>query len=313
MPPFTLPLISEGIPGKLKSEDRWVCWRWERRGSKWTKVPINAASGGRADSTKPSTWAPYTKAVRCAEARGLPGVGFVFTGSPFAGADLDGCCDPETGRLEEWAREIVAELDSYAEVSPSGTGVKVFVRGTLPAGRKRKGRIEMYDSSRFFTVTGHRLPEAPTSVMGRTEQLAALHRRVFGPAPGDSPAKPRHARPADLPGGADLDDAELVRRATAAANGKKFATLWSGDRSGYGSGSEADLALCSMLAFWCGPDESRIARLFGESALCREKWTGREDYRKRTIAAALECRSEYWSKPGSGKVYARRKAVISVG
>ena len=98
--PFTLSLISEGIPGELKSEDQWVCWRWEYRNSKWTKVPINTASGGCADSTKRSTWTPFAEAVRYDEARRLPGVGFVFTGCPFAGVDLDGGRDPETGRLE---------------------------------------------------------------------------------------------------------------------------------------------------------------------------------------------------------------------
>lgn len=323
MPPFTLPLISEGIPGELKSEDRCVCWRWERRGSKWTKVPINAASGGRASSTDPSAWSSFEEAAQYARKNLLPGIGFVFTDSPFAGVDLDGCRDPETGRLEEWAREIVAELDSYAEVSPSGTGVKVFVHATLPPGRKRKGRIEMYDSGRFFTVTGHRLPDVPISVMERTGQLAALHRRVFGSAA----TWQDHARPIASSGGMALDDAELVRRATAAANGEKFARLWAGDTGGYADGdnegrSEADLALCSLLAFWAGPDESRIDALFRQSGLMRRKWDERHygdgrTYGQGTIGHALAGRSEFWSERVSpmsaGKVYARRKGAVSVG
>jgi primase-polymerase (primpol)-like protein len=296
-PPEALRFIVDNVPSDLKGWNGWVPWRWEFRGGKWTKVLVNAASEARASSTDPSTWSVFEEAVRYARKNLLPGVGFVFTRSPFAGADLDGCRDPETGRLEEWAREIVAELDSYAEVSPSGTGVKVFVRGDLPPGRKRKGRIEMYDSGRFFTVTGHRLPEVPADVMERAGQLAALHRRVFGPAPDEAPERQAHARPADPPGGTALDDAELVRRAGSAANGEKFARLWAGDAGGYADGdnegrSEADLALCSLLTFWCGPDEARIDRLFRQSGLMRPKWDERHygdgrTYGQGTIGHAL--------------------------
>jgi len=307
--PRALPLIPDGIPGELESEDRWVPWRWESRNGKWTKVLVNAASGCRASSTDPSSWSRFEQAVRYAQEKRLPGAGFVFTGSPFAGVDLDSCRDPETGRLEEWAREIAAKLHSYTEASPSGTGVKVFVRGALPPGRRRKGRIEMYDSGRFFAVTGHRLPDAPTGVMERTKELAALHRHVFG----SPPAKPQHSRPADLPGGADLDDVELIRRAASAANGEKFARLWAGDTSGYADGgnaghSEADLALCSLLAFWAGPDEERIDRLFRHSGLYRPKWE-RDDYRSRTIGAALASRDEFWAPHARRRASQRRGAV----
>lgn len=311
MTPRALPLIPDGIPGELKSEDRWVCWRWETRGGKWTKVPTNAASGRRANSTDPSTWSAFEEAVRHARKNLLPGVGFVFTGSPFAGVDLDGCRDPETGRLEEWAREIVADLDSYAEVSPSGAGVKVFVCGVLPPGnpRKRKGQVEMYDSGRFFTVTGHSLPDTPPDVRERGAELAALHRRIFGE--GDSGVSPRR-RTEHHAGGTALDDAELVRWASTAANGEKFARLWAGDAAEYANNgnegrSEADLALCSLLAFWCGPDEDRIDGLFRKSGLMRPKWE-RDDYRSRTIGAALDCRGEFWA-PHARR---RRRGVVSI-
>jgi len=167
-PPEALPLVIDNVPDELAAPDHWVAWGWEYRNGKWTKVPVNAASGARASSDDPSTWSPFEEAVEYAQRKLLPGVGFVFTGSPFAGVDLDDCRDSETGHVEPWAREIVAALDSYAEVSPSGTGVKAFMRGTLPPGRRRKGRVEMYDSGRFFTVTGHRLPGAPAGVASPT-------------------------------------------------------------------------------------------------------------------------------------------------
>ena len=150
--------------------------------------------------------------------------------------------------------------------------------------------------------------------------------RLLPPLPSENPRRAPHSRPTDPPGGMVLDDAELIRRATAAANGEKFARLWAGDASGYANGdnegrSEADLALCSLLAFWCGPDEARIDGLFRRSGLMRSKWDERRygdgrTYGQGTVGHALAGRSEFWSERAStmsGKVYARRKAVISVG
>jgi len=329
-PPEALPLIVDNVPDHLPTVAHWVDWCWEKRASKWTKIPINAASGARASSTDPSTWSTFEEAIWYARKNLLPGVGFVFANcNPFAGVDLDGCRDPQTGRLEAWAREIVAELDSYAEVSPSGRGIKVFVRGTLPPGRKRKGPVEMYDSGRFFTVTGHRLSEAPADVTERPEELAALHCRVFGVAPSVAPEGQSQTRPTTPLGGMVLDDTELVRRARAAANGEKFARLWSGDTSEYADGgnegrSEADLALCSLLAFWAGADASRIDVLFRQSGLMRPKWDERHygdgrTYGQGTIQHALAGGMEFWSGRSSiagvvgGTVYARRKGAISLG
>ena len=71
---------------------------------------------------------------------------------------------------------------------------------------------------------------------------------------------------------------EVIRKALSASNGERFSRLWYGDTSGYGSHSEADLALCGMLAFWTGGDAARIDTLFRQSGLYREKWD-RKDYR----------------------------------
>jgi putative DNA primase/helicase len=228
-----------------------------------------------------------------------------------AGVDLDGCRNPHTGRFEPWVLEIVGELDSYAETSPSGTGVKIFVRGELPPGRRRRGSIEMYDRGRFFTTTGHRLEIAPTTINGRQEELVRLHRQVFGPEKTSHTKRPRgHAA-----AGMSLSDSELIDRAMRAANGEKFSRLWAGDTRQYATAgndghSEADLALCSLLAFWCGPDEDRIDNLFRQSGLYRQKWE-RADYRELTLAVALD-RDEFWSgKQATIKVYAHRKAVVS--
>ena len=269
-------------PVNMGDLSQWVCWRAELREGKATKVPYSPGAGSRARSGDPATWGTLPEPKKAAREKDLDGIGFVFTASdPFCGVDLDACVDPKSGEIASWASEIVGELDSYTEFSPSGTGLHVLLRAELPPGGNRRVRIEMYDRDRFFTVTDRRLRGTSRVVEERQEQLLALHDRLFSPRERDVPE--RQGKVA-LDNG--LDDDEVLRKAASAANGARFSALWAGDRSGYTSDSEADLALCSMLAFWVGPDEARISSLFSCSGLMREKWN-REDYRQRTIARAL--------------------------
>ncbi len=157
------------------------------------------------------------------------------------GVDLDGCLDPETGEIEPWAQEIIEELDSYTEVSPSGTGVHILVKGELPAGRNRKGRFEAYDRGRYFTVTGKHLSGTPRTIQSRQEELQGVVRRVFGSEAMDSAnghTKPVAASETIENG---LSDTEVVEKASASRNGERFSRLWAGDTGDYGSHSEADL------------------------------------------------------------------------
>jgi primase-polymerase (primpol)-like protein len=313
-PPETLPVRSTNIAEELKQLDQWAAWRWERRGDKWTKPPINSATGGYARNNDSDTWGSFEAALRRMQKDRLAGVGFMFHPEDgLSGTDLDSCRDPESGKVELWALRIAYELDSYTEASPTGTGVKIFLRGDLPPGRRRKGPVEMYDRGRFFTITGHLLSDVPATVNERQNQLSRVHRRVFGL---EKPA--RAGGRADITGaGMGLSDSELIDRAMRAANGEKFSRLWAGDTSQYASAgnegrSEADLALCSLLAFWCGPEEERIDRLFRESGLYRQKWD-RPDYRSLTLAVALD-REEFWGGEQTKiKVYTRREEAVSLG
>ena len=109
-------------PGELRTADQFVCWCEEDRDGDITKVPYSV-HGGRASSTNPKTWAPFDAAIAYAEEHSMSGVGFVFTeDDPYAGIDIDKCRNSETGEIDQWARKIVNALDSYTEVSPSGTG-----------------------------------------------------------------------------------------------------------------------------------------------------------------------------------------------
>jgi hypothetical protein len=278
---------------------QWLCWRIEEREGKPTKVPYSPLTGEKASTTNPDTWAGYSEAVEAYREHGYSGIGVVFSeDDPFCGVDLDGCLNPEAGEIEVWAREIIEELNSYTEMSPSGKGVHVLVRATLPEGRNRKGRFEAYDRGRYFTVTGKHLAGSPQTIESRQEELRAVLRRVFGEESANGHTKP--VAPTD-PLHNDLTDGEVIQKALAASNGARFSRLWNGDTSGYGSPSEADLALCGMLVFWTGGDTTRIDTLFRQSGLYRKKWD-RNDYRNRTIREALSGKTEFYEAPRSVKL-----------
>ncbi|HLZ93343.1 MAG TPA: hypothetical protein VKQ28_16685 [Candidatus Acidoferrum sp.] len=132
----------KNIPTGLTEKDRWLAWRLQMRSHKVTKVPYCAATGEMASTTDPATWCSFPEAVNAFQSGRYSGIGFVFTiDDDIVGIDLDKCRDEKTGRLDEKARQIVAKFDSYTEISPSGRGLHIFVRGLLPPGPRRRRTI----------------------------------------------------------------------------------------------------------------------------------------------------------------------------
>jgi hypothetical protein len=257
------------VPSTLTSHDQWVAWRLVERNGKKTKVPIDPHTGCAAATNNPATWGTFEEACLRAKADQLSGVGFVFTADdPFTGIDLDKCLS-ENGDLEPWAQQIVTRMDSYTEVSPSGRGLHIILRATLPEGGRRKGHLEMYDRGRFFCVTGDHWSNTLLAIGDRQAELEALHAEVFGHVDIAAQNGCQHKK-----GGVRLSDTELIQRASSAKNGARFKQLWRGDwqGAGYTSQSEADLALCNRLAFWTASDEVWIDSLFRRSGLYRSKW-----------------------------------------
>ena len=184
-----LPVRFDSIPLTLRTRLRWCTWRNEPRDDGLTaKVPY-ATSGHRAKPNEPTLWNGFDE-VRTVIETGMSrydGIGFVFGANDgIVGVDLDDCRNPSTGVLSCWAQYIVEWLNSYTEVSPSGTGVKVFLRGQLPGqGRKfnltkpEKGvktpAIEIYSDDRYFTMTGHHLTGTPDDLMDRPSEVTALY------------------------------------------------------------------------------------------------------------------------------------------
>jgi len=287
------------VPNSLRNQKQWIVWRSEERDGDRTKVPYQP-NGSYAKSTDKDTWTDFETARKAYESGQFDGVGFVFSETdPFVGVDLDDCI--QGGALTSGALDVIERLGSYTEASPSGTGVHVICRGFIPHDRNRSSdvdgmkELEIYEEGRYFTMTGRHLEGSPNDIRQAGKELYGLCKDVFGTAEknqGDDSA-PR--------GAATLEDEHLVQKAKSGKNGDKFRRLWSGDASQYQSHSEADLALCNILAFYTGGDRSQINRLFRQSGLYREKWD-RDDYRKRTIDKALEGRTEFYEPQGASSL-----------
>lgn len=271
------------VPADLLEYKQWVLWRRVEVNGRATKIPISPWSGKAAACDKPQTWSTYRHVLYAMRRFPCHGIGFVFTeADPFCGIDLDRCRTIK-GAIVPEVLNLIKRLESYTELSPSGTGAHVLVKAKLPGKGRRSGKIEMYDTGRYFTITGKHLIGTPTAIQNRQAVLDQLADEVF--------PKEIAVPPDTFSTGLSLSDEELIERAKGARNGDRFRRLWEGDASDYGNDhSRADLALCGILAFWCRGDVARIDRLFRRSGLMREKWdrrTGDNAYGVRTIRATL--------------------------
>ena len=160
--PAALPVQFSNIPMELKRIPRWVLWRHtevgEEGNKRWSKLPIQA-SGQSASSTNPTTWADFLTVQAAYESNPdrFSGVGFVFSEDDnLIGVDLDDCYDATLQSFTNAAMQHIAtSINGYMEVSPSGTGVKIFTRGSIKTAHVDHSiGFECYPHGRYFTVTG---------------------------------------------------------------------------------------------------------------------------------------------------------------
>jgi primase-polymerase (primpol)-like protein len=294
--PALLQLNPAGIPEEFRAINAWIGWRLELRGGRWNKTPINSRTGDLAKTDDPATWSTFVDALKAYRDGVVDGVGFVRT-ADFVFLDLDGCY--KTNPPPAWATKIIEALTGFAYMQRStrGEGVGLITRGRVPAGRRQWDDPKhehvgyaFYDSSRYLAFTGHQLPGS-VEPRDATPILTQLHAELFPRRNGNGSAQP--ARPVILA------HSDIIERARRAHNGDKFSRLFDGNHGDYPSQSEADLALCTMLAFWCGRDAGRIDSLFRQSGLYREKWEW-ADYRNRTIEKAIADTTEVWNPRREG-------------
>ena len=153
---------NSSFPAELQQMPNWVFWKLEERGDKSTKVPYTI-DGYLASTADPSTWTTFSNASDAFIFSNYDGLGCVIQ-PPYVGIDLDKCRDPQTKVVEPWAMEAITMLNSYTELSPSGCGFHVWVKGTLPGGGNRNGRVEVYTHGRYFTVTHQHVDGTPTTI-----------------------------------------------------------------------------------------------------------------------------------------------------
>lgn len=267
--------LYDNLPWDLKACPNWVCWTYQHRGDgKPTKVPIDPKSGNPASTNNPATWASFELARQVAESHGT-GLGFVFTNSPFAGVDLDGTENAENIAFHQ---SVVEGLQSYSERSPSGKGLHIIVRGSVPHGKKDTAKAcEVYSDGRYFTMTGDVYKQLP--IAERQDALTALWNQLGGSAPELPTVESRASK---------LSDEQVILAASRAANGGAFRKLWDGDMSAYDNDhSAADQALINMIAFYT-PDHEQVARIFHRSKLGQRGKAHRGDYLARTIARSYD-------------------------
>lgn len=262
------------IPQELRDLKQWILWRYEDKGGKKpTKVPYTITHN-LASVTNPNDWSTFNEAFNVFQFGNYDGVGFVFCDAdPYTFIDLDDCStlangDPNPNYQADMERQlkIYKEFNSYSEVSPSGKGLHIIVKGKLPQGRRRSF-IELYSNQRYATMTGNVYNDV--AIADRNQILNELFKQMGGGSnvtyhTGDAPQT--------------LEDAKIIEQASEASNGDKFQKLYNGEWNDfYSSQSEADFALIDIVAFYT-QNREQIARLFRASALGKRKKADRKDY-----------------------------------
>ena len=279
------------IPQELKRSASFCVWKMEKRNGRATKVPYNPKTGAMARANDVATFTDFPTAMKTYAMGGYDGIGFRVSGD-IGAIDIDHCIR-EDGSLNDVASTILGMFNNaYFEKSPSGTGLRGFFKlspdfsydKTVYYINNRKHGLEVYlpgTTNRFVTVTGDmyrageitRDDEALASVLDTfMKRSTRLINSTIEPA-------------------SYLDDNGVLAHASASESGDKFKALYEGNwEELYDSQSDADMALISMLAFWCGNVEEQIDRIFRTSGLMRDKWdrmTGDSTYGQITIRNAV--------------------------
>ena len=273
---------------KLKQEPIWVCWRYEAVKGRRTKV-LYSIKGRRTGTSKKYSvdWVSYNEATQAKEKGSFDGIGFVIPAGIVV-IDLDHISDDDI-----LATELSHQLKTYGERSPSGHGIHYIATVDLTKVPQSDGKLspeyyvknphnnmEIYFgglTNRYMTFTGNTINEMP--VAEQTDAIKAVL---------DKYMKKDLAKNPEIDHSAAFDDFDVIAALRKAKNGAKFIAIFDhGDITGYASPSEADLALCSFLAYGTGGDVSSIDTLFRQSKLYREEKWEREDYRKATIEKAI--------------------------
>jgi len=294
-----MPVNFVNIPDVLKQTASFCVWKLEKRSGRPTKVPYNPRTGAMARTNDPSTFADFNTAMKSYAIGGWDGIGYRVS-EGIGAIDIDHCIR-EDGSLNDVAASILGIFpDAYFERSPSGTGLRGFFRlspdfaydKTVYYINNRKHGLEVYlpgVTNRFVTVTGDMFRNGAV-----TRNDGSLRTLLDTFMKRSTRVSSKTVEPVSY-----LDDDGVIAHASASESGDKFKALYAGNwEEGYDSQSDADMALVSILAFWCGNVEEQIDRIFRTSGLMRDKWdrmTGDRTYGQITIRNAVATNSAVYT------------------
>lgn len=299
-----------GVPKELVEKKQWVCWRLtpDKDGGKPRKVPINPITGKAAASNQPDTWTDYATAVDALERYGYTGIGFMFVKDDgIIGVDIDHCYDQQMGAFNDIAKAIIVKQSTYAEFSPSGDGVHLYFKGDKPDGSSKntENGVEMYDSARYFTVTGKQLEGSADTIAEGTDTLVWIHKTYIAKPKKNKDTKKKKKSNTVV----ELTDEELLEKAKDSEDGEAFSALYEGRwQENYQSQSEADMSFCRKLAFWSGKKKEQMDRIFRASGLFRNKWNEKHHadgatYGEETLNKAIEATESVYSADAGNPIY----------
>ena len=279
---------------ELKSQKVWLCWNYETRKGKRTKVPISASGTATGTNSEYAhTWVTYDEAIKATDKHGYNGVGFkIPQGYFFLDIDHKELTDP-------FVQLMLERFNSYSEYSVSGGGIHIYGKcniDRLPTYLDKDGKLRL--DKAFYMKNPHNGTELYCG--GITNRFAVYTGNVIRDVPlkectdallvtlDKDMRRKQKVKYSEKRDGDDRELFDIVANLLKQKNGEKFRKLYcDGDFSNYGSQSEADCALCAMIAFRTGADPEMIDTVFRSSALYREKWE-REDYRTATIEKGIE-------------------------
>lgn len=263
----------DNIPEELRNLKQWGLFhlKYVPERHKNTKIPLNAYDGTLGKSNDPTTWSEFDIALRALDKYdNADGLAFYFANG-YVGLDIDNIGSdlqdffagaPETS--VETFRKLTKK--TYMEVSQSGKGIHAIFKGKIPGKHRRKGNYEMYESGRFFALTGNTIGSNEIQSLDKSS-MKKLYEFLFGKDKIINISN-YHDQPIN-----DLSVAEMINRMLSSSRGQRDKLFMQGGwEKFYTSQSEADLAFANDLAFWTGKNFQKMDTIFRNSSLMRNKW-----------------------------------------
>nr|WP_314024025.1 SNF2-related protein [Filifactor alocis] len=269
----------ENIPSELKQEKRWCLYKMIQRNGKNTKLPL-MPNGKPAKSNDKTTWNSYEDCIVALNRNIGDGLGFML-GDGYIGIDIDKVSDEvfeymQNKNANSMTANFLREISTYAEISPSKTGLHFIGKGKVPGERKRYKNLEIYDKDRFFTVTGNVIKDRDRNkVINIDSELNPLYERYMSKTNAIISENKRSPTVTSYKGDQDILE-KLFDRGYFSYTGEDLRQIYYGNYEIYfNSQSEADFFILQRLLYYIGNVEMAIS-FMENSGLKREKW-----YKKR--------------------------------